>query len=120
MALNSPGNLRHRRRPPPRPRHPVLLPDHPDGMCAYETTDGKQCAAGKLIPDNLYNRNMEELPIDKVFARFPKVAEHIGPENLKLVDRLQGLHDNDEPADWSTYLFFVSEGFNLNPKVLTR
>jgi hypothetical protein len=95
----------------------AILSDVPEAMCAYKAGD-LECAAGCLIPGNLYDPEMETNCIHHVFAKWPEVADEICYENLHLVERLQYLHDNREPEEWSYHLRDVAEDFDLSTKVL--
>lgn len=91
------------------------ISDNTEGMCAYKSDDGLKCAAGCLIPDELYDPRIETHGIEYVFAHWPEVAAHIGPENLKLVERLQEMHDNLDPEDWPVELNYVATVYGLTP-----
>jgi len=61
--------------------------------CAYRGLDGKQCAVGCLIPDELYDKKMEGWEVTEVFYRFPNVRDYLGKDNIFLLTVLQALHD---------------------------
>lgn len=63
--------------------------------CAYRGLNGKQCAVGCLIPDELYNKKMEGQSVTEVFYRFPNVRDYLGKDNIFLLTALQDLHDKD-------------------------
>ena len=56
------------------------------GDCLYRGPEGRRCAAGWLIPDHLYNPNME----GKAVARLPEFRDH---PHRRLLSLLQFAHD---------------------------
>lgn len=60
--------------------------------CMYRSEDGCKCAAGLLIPDNLYDPTMENKSIPKVIEDFPDLA--FLKEHSALLDALQYAHDH--------------------------
>ncbi len=69
------------------------------GGCYYRTHDGKRCAAGCLIPDETYSRDMEGQSIDLLFGCMELDGELITDrDHIDLVCLLQELHDDDGPA----------------------
>lgn len=61
-----------------------------EGSCRYRGPTGDKCAAGMLIPDEKYNPNMEELPVD-----VDRIWKALGLSEIHkpLVIKLQTLHD---------------------------
>lgn len=84
-------------------------------MCAYHADNGDMCAAGRLIPSHLYDPTMECKTIKQVFRLYPEVAEHIGKDNLVLVEALQDLHDNNDPQYWAAELNDLAKRRELTP-----
>ena len=62
-------------------------------FCVYRDPDGNKCAVGVLIPDFLYEKEMEVGNISGVFRDFPNVAKYLGEDNQILLSRLQNVHD---------------------------
>lgn len=62
------------------------------GKCLYRAPDGSKCAAGHLIPDDVYKRSMEFQTIRKVIADTPEL-KHLAPNSNILMD-LQSAHDS--------------------------
>lgn len=62
-----------------------------DGECMYRTSEGLMCAVGCLIPDNLYNENMEFTEIMEVSRKY-KVPENVELYREMLLS-LQRIHD---------------------------
>ena len=77
-----------------------------DGLCVYRTDDGKKCAVGCLIPDNLYDSAFEQTSVAALMDR--TLAKHFPEEliveleevGLDLLSMLQKMHDDMEPEDW--------------------
>ncbi len=66
--------------------------DHLGDLCMYRGTDGRKCAVGFLIPDEKYDREMEELVADDpvVLELIPDCDESHG---IFLVQCQTQLHD---------------------------
>lgn len=101
------------------------------GQCLYRSPDGLQCAAGCLIPDELYDPEMEG-------ARVPKCAEEllstdsddndtrrtamignalvkagINVRDVPFIERLQRIHDHFSPDCWSYELHRLAYTYSL-------
>lgn len=88
------------------------------GACAYRGPDGTMCAAGVLIPDELYHSYMEGFAIRDLINREPPLA-YLKP-HTELVVVLQTIHDKSTPY-WDEVpgkLRKMANHFNLNTKVL--
>lgn len=77
-------------------------------LCSYRGEGGKKCAAGVLIPDELYDPSMETKTYSAVCENFPAVEELNGASNTKLINALQIMHDSVDPANWGVCLKFVN------------
>ncbi len=79
-----------------------------DEVCAYRGDDGKQCAAGCLIPDSEYDHTYEGCSVVSVsfFDRWPETA-------VALVVELQATHDNKAPFDWERNFKKLASMFDL-------
>lgn len=78
--------------------------------CLYRTSTGKSCAAGQIIPDEIYSPDFENLSIGCVCAVSSEIATIIG-ENLALVSALQGAHDTAAKLGQTDFqmIFFIKE-----------
>jgi hypothetical protein len=94
--------------------------------CAYRTSDGLSCAAGCLIPDELYHSDIEGFIVgDMLFSKHPYLVEALPwfKENWKLIRRLQNAHDvswaggDDSLVD---ALYIISSEFNLDSSVIAE
>jgi hypothetical protein len=83
-------------------------------FCAYRAEDGKKCAVGCLIPDDLYLKEMEDLPVRRLITDFPNIASLFEGVDLDLLRKLQMLHDS--PIDvpyWEIRLRHFAVDFKL-------
>ena len=76
-------------------------------QCVYRAPDGNKCAAGCLIPDELYSNKMEGSSFRHVAMDHPKLQEMFG-DYIELIGELQQIHDNYSPWDpklnWNHYM----------------
>lgn len=82
--------------------------------CAYRGTEERMCAAGILIPDEVYLRKFECFRWEALIAydNFPK-------EHYQLIVRLQNVHDTYGVPLWREQLIKVAAEFKLDAKFLT-
>lgn len=78
--------------------------DKDKSACAYRGDDGTRCAIGCLIPDELYQRGMENRTVNTLLHAFPELQDYIfGKYNIndfKLLTKLQCIHDANHPCRW--------------------
>lgn len=77
-------------------RRAVIIKEDGKPVCAYRTPEGRKCAIGCLIPDELYDADMESRGAVSVLKLFPKVAQHLGVADHKdegFLLALQCAHD---------------------------
>jgi hypothetical protein len=80
--------------------------------CAYRGRDGSKCAAGALIPDDLYSKAMEYSPVSHS-SDTGRLIAMIG-HDVALVRDLQRVHDlNRFFSDREFYLKCVAEKHGL-------
>jgi len=62
--------------------------------CRYRTNDGRKCAIGRFIFDELYNEKIEEYSIDEIFKHkcIPNELKELG---VSFLCDIQYLHDRD-------------------------
>lgn len=63
------------------------------GNCLYRHK-GRKCAAGHLIPDDLYDRSMEGKTIQSVLNAFWSVSAHLAGVDIGLLQQMQWVHDD--------------------------
>lgn len=61
------------------------------GLCRYRGPDGRRCAAGCLIPDELYNYELEDNLLDTELMHM--YIPYLSEDYLQLVRDLQRAHD---------------------------
>jgi hypothetical protein len=98
------------------------------GICYYRGEEGLKCAVGILIPDCLYNENLEGVRVDSfsVLGCLLKagVLETIYPSNycdekkIALLMLLQTIHDKSTVLDWKDELKLLAEQANLDSSIL--
>lgn len=80
-------------------------------MCRYRSTvDGKElkCAAGVLIPEEFYSRDLEGYTWKDLVIGYDFPSEH-----RSLICELQSLHDHLPPEYWEERLIEIADRFNL-------
>jgi len=82
-------------------------------ICVYRTASGLKCAAGCLVPDDIYNEAMEEMMWRHIVRDYP-LPDHLKQhEAIELVLRLQRLHDKTEPEEWELGLREIAKQWDL-------
>ena len=95
--------------------------------CSYRSPNGNRCAIGALIPDHLYDPDMEDNSVDAVTRLYPAVARWLGvPEDedsrergkpIRFLSQLQSIHDKVEPPHlWPAHLRKLATEWNLDPQ----
>lgn len=88
--------------------------DDDDCCCAYRGSEGRMCAAGVLIPDDVYSERFERNRWSSL------VAHHNFPEtHCQLIVELQRVHDFFSVINWRDQLVAISNVFKLDTKFLT-
>lgn len=84
-------------------------------ICVYRSPEGRKCAAGVLIPDNLYNPAFEGRKVycDDIRSSLRLDGERISNAGMTLIRDLQVVHDRYEPATWSQHLDWIAGTYNL-------
>jgi hypothetical protein len=81
--------------------------------CVYRgDTENHRCAVGCLLPNELYSPEMENLSIDDVCTKFPKVEEHFGSENTPFLGSCQYWHDSR--SKWEIIGIFQDHGIDTS------
>jgi hypothetical protein len=83
------------------------------GSCLYRGEDGRKCAIGCLIPDNLYEEDMEDKPVVQLCADFSSLVQLFEGVTTELLEDLQIIHDREEISDWEKVLRETAAKFNL-------
>ena len=66
-----------------------------DGVCMYRTPDGRKCAIGALIPDEVYSQRLEDKSVGALLLEFPDImrASGLSEGDLCFLFALQDVHD---------------------------
>jgi hypothetical protein len=83
-----------------------------DGECVYRTPAGLKCAAGCLIPDELYDPGMEGFSVIGPHSLAGQVIQRLG-HDIVLVSQLQRMHDTELPESWAQCLQVLALTHNL-------
>jgi len=87
------------------------------GLCVYRYDDkGLKSAIGSVMPDDLYNENIEGLTIKAVYNAFLEIQEYFGQDNLALLILMQEVHDHKKYSDWEKWWKHIAEQFKLEYK----
>ena len=72
-----------------------------NSVCWYRATQGRKCAIGCLIPDDMYDPRMEGHGIRHLMQDFPGV---LPPVDSALLEDLQSAHDMDLRYRFSSWV----------------
>jgi hypothetical protein len=106
---------------------------HADGeVCAYRGDDGRKCAIGALIPDELYDRSfdVDGMPVTdfRIEAVLDQVVEydttHDRRDAMGLFQALQHIHDAEENWGFTGFggfgdLDYTAKAYGLIPPEVT-
>ena len=81
--------------------------------CVYRGTNGRMCAAGVLIPDEVYSVEMEGKCFHSVAQKLPDSLSYL-KENSFFVGELQELHDDTMACTWERKLRAIASKRELN------
>lgn len=65
------------------------------GSCRYRGPNNTKCAVGYLIPDDLYDPNMEGVSVDNILIQYPTINE-MYVHHTFLLCKLQSAHDSSD------------------------
>jgi hypothetical protein len=87
-----------------------------EGQCCYFEESGLKCFIGALIPDEVYEPEMEAVSIYGLVGEYQSMAELFNGVNLDLLVLLQQVHDYQTPGLWEQDLRIIAEDFELTYK----
>jgi hypothetical protein len=84
------------------------------GRCSYRSVHNRACAIGCLIPDDVYDRQMDSgvWSIDQLLAGSRALYDMYGQHRSLLID-LQKVHDFCDVRDWPDSLVRVADDLDL-------
>ncbi|MFP4891261.1 hypothetical protein [Paraburkholderia sp. EG304] len=91
--------------------------------CMYRAPDGKRCAIGWLIPDDVYVSNIEFFGVRdlvELFSEQPHAVEFAKflSSHMLLLRDLQGMHDARAPHEWPMTLRSIARLHGLRETVI--
>ena len=89
--------------------------DKENEFYAYRGEEGKMCAIGIFIPNELYNEDLEHKQCHDIWGLLG-----LNIELLKLAENLQFCHDRMSPGDWHWKLREIAKNFSLDTTVLNE
>lgn len=84
--------------------------------CWYRGPDGLRCAAGHLLPNNLYRKSMEGKTIGALFLNFSNIRDYFHNVNDMLLSDLQSAHDSNlahGAQAWENRMKQIATYYNL-------
>lgn len=69
------------------------MSDHANG-CAYRGDNGRKCAIGLLIPDNIYDKSIEGTPIDALTDSWHSRIDRPSGISTRQLFQIQSAHDS--------------------------
>lgn len=83
--------------------------------CAYRGRNGLMCAVGCLIPDEMYNSEMEGILAGFVIAGSPELQQLFAAEVLDsdFLGQLQSCHDGAPVTEWPAELRLIAGEHDL-------
>ena len=72
-------------------------------LCQYHAESGLKCAIGCLITDEVYRPSMEgaDLTDRELWDALLDSGVDMGGKTLSILQKLQNVHDSNDPSDWS-------------------
>lgn len=100
--------------------------------CMYRTDSGMKCAVGCLIPDEVYEPDLEDLDVDSLFLDEYEYEDRpyiagireqfsdtlLSNDLASMLRELQAVHDKVTPGGWRTQLWKVAVRHGLENDVL--
>lgn len=93
-----------------------------ENMCRYRTPDGRKCAVGCLIPDDVYHDSIEGDTVRRLLCSARDISTVLR-QNLsyevhgELLSALQTLHDESEVRTWRKGLREIAVTFDLDDSI---
>lgn len=84
-----------------------------NGVCKYRDLEGKKCAVGCLIPDDMYDLQMEKCLVGELLNNWPELKKSLKDVDTGLLYAMQSIHDSVDISCWETYFANVASGFGL-------
>jgi hypothetical protein len=88
--------------------------------CRYRGHNGRKCAIGALIPDELYLPEMEGKYAHQLTDHYQPLAELLAGVDTELLGMLQSIHDVTPVDQWSRELIRTATKFHLSDDVVHK
>ena len=73
---------------------PAVVVHSPHKACRYRAPDGKKCAVGALLPDELYEEDFEDTPASEVHENLHRDPRYpLQNVDVQLLEDMQQAHD---------------------------
>lgn len=80
-------------------------------LCSYRGQGDNRCAAGHLIPDEIYRPEFEGKEIRRLFEHVPEISALFGPDvRIQFVSTLQRMHDSGSDLEAEFKAFATENG----------
>jgi hypothetical protein len=89
-------------------------------FCKYRGPEGRMCAVGCLIPDEVYDIKMEGLATRSLIDHHPVIKDLFEPDALGMLGGLQNIHDHKNIREWKQALIDLATANLLDYKVVTN
>lgn len=98
-------------------RRALSLPDTDTRPhCQYRGAEGRKCAIGVLIPDGLYDPEMDAgsgMRVDQILDRYPAVRKLLDGVSPLMLSELQQTHDKTDVGRWPGQVRRVAKTYEL-------
>jgi hypothetical protein len=91
-----------------------------NSSCQYRGSRGTSCAIGCLIPDELYDDEIEGLAVDDLSYDLRKACGIVGKKTIALACDLQLVHDKPMACEWPERLRQTALKHGLNPSIVSE
>lgn len=84
--------------------------------CVYRGPNKVRCAAGHLLPNNLYRKSMEGKSISSVLMNFSSIGDYFSNVDDGLLSELQSAHDANLGSGkhaWESRMKQIAKYYNL-------
>lgn len=86
--------------------------------CAYRSPNGLKCAIGALIPDSMYDRDVEGLNVHGLqsslfLQKALDLPEAPSDDDVNFLQALQDAHDWEHPSIWRDSLKSIAVSYGL-------
>lgn len=94
-------------------------------FCRYRAADGRRCAIGFILPDELYCERLEGLAVNDLAHTLNSIERGrrfaaLLYRDLELLTVLQRMHDRSPPIQWAMEMIMIAGRFELSPFVVQQ